>query len=78
MDVCRAQAKFACPGFKDDAASVKLLELLGYLQGAIRGAVVHNDYFPVELAERATALACYVGKRLPQETWWEEAGITSR
>ena len=69
MDVCGTQAKFACAGFKDDAASIKLLELLGYLQGAIRGAVVHNDYFPVELAGRATVLAYYMGKSSSEEAW---------
>ena len=69
MDVCSTQAEFACAGFKDDAAPVKILELLGYLQGAIRGAVVNNDYFPVELAGRAAALAYYMGKRLSEEVW---------
>lgn len=62
MDVRSTQAKFACAGFKNDAASVEVLELLSYLQGAIRGAVVDDDYFPVEFAGRARALACCTGR----------------
>ena len=57
MDVRSTQTKFACAGLKNDAASVKVLELLGYLQGAVGGAVVNDDYFPVKFAARVKALA---------------------
>ena len=57
MDVRGTQTEFACAGFEDDAASIEVLELLSYLQGAIRRAVVDDDYFPVEFAGRARGLA---------------------
>ena len=36
--------------------------MLSYLQGAIRGAIVDDDYFPVKFAGRARALACLHGE----------------
>ena len=78
MDVRSTKTKFACARFKDNAASVKVLELLGYLQGAVWGAVVDNDYFPVEFALRALALAYYFGLNLSEEIMWKEGDITSR
>lgn len=77
MDVRSTQSKFACAGFKDDAAAVEVLELLSYLQGAIRGAVVDDDYFPVKFAERARALACCRGESSSEEVSRKEGGITS-
>ena len=67
MDIRSTKTKFACARLKDDATSVKVLELLGYLQGAVWGAVVDNDYFPVEFAVNAVALACWLEKNLSEE-----------
>ena len=60
MDVRSTKTKFACAGFEDDAASVKVLKLLGYLQGAVGGTIVDNDNFPVEFAERAGGVSILV------------------
>lgn len=64
MDVRSAQTKFACAGFKDDAVSIEILELLSYLQSAVRGSVVDDDYFPFEFAGRARVSACCRGESL--------------
>ena len=61
VDVGGTQTKFAGTGFEDDAASVEILELLSYLQGAIRGAVIDDDYFPVEVAGRVKGVSILQG-----------------
>ena len=48
-----AEAEFAGARFEDDAGGrVEFLELLGDGEGAVRGGIVDNDEFPVELAGR--------------------------
>ena len=67
MDVRSSETKFSGTGFKDNAASIEVLELLSDLQGTIRGAVVDDDYFPIEFTGRAKAsVYCRDG------TWSEE------
>ena len=48
VDVGGAETEFAGAGFEDDArGGVEGLELLGYGEGAIGGAVVDDYEFPV-------------------------------
>ena len=51
MHVGGSQAEFAGAGLEYDSFwGVDVLELLGYFEGAVGGAVVHYDHFPVEVA----------------------------
>ena len=55
MDVRGAETEFAGAGLEDDVGGsglgvVCFHELLGDFLGAVRGAVVDDDDFPVELA----------------------------
>ena len=48
VDVGGAETEFAGAGFENDAGGgVEGLELLGYGEGAVGGAVVDDYYFPV-------------------------------
>lgn len=48
VDVGGAQAEFAGAWFQDDVVcAVERLELVGDFLGAVGGAVVDDDYFPV-------------------------------
>ena len=64
IDVGSTQAEFACARFEDYATSVEALELLSYLQGAIRRAIVNNNNFPVEFTNGARALV-YCMRKTP-------------
>jgi hypothetical protein len=50
VDVGGAEAELAGAGLEDDVRGVGLDELVGDLLGAVGGAVVDDDEFPVELA----------------------------
>jgi hypothetical protein len=53
VNVCSTKTEFACAGAKLDAfGGVDLLELLRNVLGPVRGAVVDNDEFPVEVTEK--------------------------
>ena len=56
MDVGSAQAELAGTGFQDDVrGGVEGLQLLGDGEGAVGGAVVDDDDFPVEIVFREGA-----------------------
>jgi hypothetical protein len=66
VDVGRAQAQLARARLQHDArGAVDLLQLLGNVLRAIRGAVVDDDEFPIELSR---------GQRLRQSLHWDEGG----
>ncbi len=51
VDVRGAETHFTGPGLQDDVrGAVDGLELLGHGEGAVGGAVVDDDDFPVEFA----------------------------
>lgn len=61
VDVGRAEAEFARTGFQDDVRrAVELLELFCDFQCAVRGSVVHDDDFIIQLT---TSVSRRSGKR---------------
>lgn len=62
VDVGGAEAEFACAGLEDDVGSVGFDELEGDFLGAVGGAVVDDDDFPLEVA--ATQLADRITKQI--------------
>ena len=51
VDIGGPETQLARPRFENDAiGGVDGLELLGDVEGAVRGGIVNDDQFPVELA----------------------------
>lgn len=51
MNVSRSEAEFALARLQDNVLrAIELLELLANLEGAVRGAIVHDDNLPIQFA----------------------------
>lgn len=50
VDVGSAEAELACAGLEDNVGGVCFDKLLGDILGAVGGAVVDDDEFPVDVA----------------------------
>lgn len=57
VDVGGAEAQLAGTGLEDDVWGIRLDELLSDLLGAVGGAVINDDEFPVDVAGRRRRLA---------------------
>ena len=70
VDVGGAEAELAGARLQDDAfGGVELLELFGYCEGAVGGAVVDDDEFPVEFAMAGREREYIIGIR------WRRGGL---
>lgn len=52
MHIGSAEAELAGPCLQDDAGRVGFDELFGDVLGAVRGAIVDDDEFPIDVAEK--------------------------